>query len=376
VNIHVCLVSAQAAANLLPALDPALKPQRAVLVVSSKMEQRAEHLRTVLKGNGIEVVKLDLIDEHDYAQTETALQELAETLKQEEVFLNITGGTKLMSLAAQTVAAAYGWTMFYVDADTDTVSWLGKDAPPPHLLKQQLRLPHYLQSYGFALGARPERPQPSKAHQQLIETLLMQIGSLESSLATLNWLAQGAEEKRSLVARLDEHQKDSRSLELLLRHFSEAGVLAVEGSLIRFTDDASLTFVKGGWLELHVMNIVHRISGELGIRDKAANLEVIDAGGTKNELDVAFMAHNRLFVIECKTARMDKPEAPKANETLFKLVENCRRIGGIGTRGMLVSYRGLRDSEKRLARALGIEVVCGQDIQQLSARISTWARPG
>ena len=38
-QIHIMLVSEQAAPNLLPALDPALKPQQAVLLVSHKMSQ-------------------------------------------------------------------------------------------------------------------------------------------------------------------------------------------------------------------------------------------------------------------------------------------------------------------------------------------------
>ena len=99
---------------------------------------------------------------------------------------------------------------------------------------------------------------------------------------------------------------------------------------------------------------------------------VRDPGGVKNELDVAFLARNRLFVIECKTARMDQPEAPKANDTLFKLAEICRRVGGLGTRGMLVSYRGLREEEKRLAAALRIELATGGELARLKEKIRGW----
>ena len=35
-NIHIMLVSAQAAPNLLPAFDPELKPTKAVLLVTKK----------------------------------------------------------------------------------------------------------------------------------------------------------------------------------------------------------------------------------------------------------------------------------------------------------------------------------------------------
>ena len=43
-DIHVCLVSAQAAPNLLPILDSDFKPKKAIFLVSKTMKQRAEYL--------------------------------------------------------------------------------------------------------------------------------------------------------------------------------------------------------------------------------------------------------------------------------------------------------------------------------------------
>jgi hypothetical protein len=110
------------------------------------------------------------------------------------------------------------------------------------------------------------------------------------------------------------------------------------------------------------------------VRDDALNLVVEDAGAVRNELDVAFLARNRLFVIECKTGRMDSPKAAKANDALFKLAENCRRIGGLGTRGMLVSYRPLGEAERRLAGALNIARVTGAELARLKDAIRNWVR--
>lgn len=116
------------------------------------------------------------------------------------------------------------------------------------------------------------------------------------------------------------------------------------------------------------------LTRDLNIRDKAVNLKVRDAKGVENEMDVAFLLRNRLYVIECKTARMDRPEAPKANDTLYKLKENCSRIGGLGTHGMLASYRALNDRERRLAQALQLKVVAGRDLTRLDELIKCWAR--
>lgn len=370
-KIHVCLVSAQAAANLLPALDNALKPQCMLLVTSPVMQKQARHLDGVLKEIGIRTEQLKLTNEHDYAALESDLLQWASRHEADaaDTALNLTGGTKLMALAAQTVAQAAGWKIFYVDADTDQALWLGKDKRPAHKLGEHLRLVHYLRSYGYTPTARPHKPQTTHAQQQLMKTLAQEIGSLEKPLSQLNWLAQQTEDRRSLRIVLSEEQQDSRGLEALLRNFEDAGALQVRDGSVHFTDEAVRGFVKGGWLEEYAFQSLASVSG---IRDKAANLEVQSSDGVKNEMDIAFLAHNRLFVIECKTARMDRPEAPKANDALFKLAENCRRIGGLGTRGMLLSYRALREAEHSLAKALNIEVVSGKDISRLSEKLKHW----
>ena len=382
-NIHICLVSQQAAANLLPALDPTLKPAKIVLVVTAKMQRQAAHLTAVLKENAIQAELLQLSNEQDFHQTENELIELAARLEEHTVTLNITGGTKLMSVAAQSVAQASGWRMFYVDADTDRAIWLGQDKTPPHPLQEQLKLRHYLRSYGFELTSKPNRSQASAAQQLLTQTLVEQVGSLEASISVLNALAQDAENRRSLGVPMNDWQRDSRSLDVLLRYFEDAAALSVQGDRIQFASEATRDFVKGGWLELHAIQAVHQVTGSLGIRDKAMGLEVQDVTTqTRNELDIAFMARNRLFVMECKTARIDRPQGqgdrtapPKANDTLFKLAENCRRIGGLGTRGMLVSYRKLQPPEMTLAEALGIKVVAGSDIARLPEKLKHWVQP-
>jgi len=357
-TVHVCLVSAQAAPNLLPVLDPELKPEEVVLLTSQKMRNAADALRTVLTELGIRSTIIPLADEHNYQAIEETMLQIAQEREGQKIALNLTGGTKLMALVAQTVAQAADWRSFYVDADTDSITWLDRQMAGKKL-DEQLRLRHYLKAYGFELEAAPERPQATREQRDLMQTLINQIGNLEKPLTQLNWLTQQAE--------------DGRRLEALLRNFEEAGMLQVKQNTICYTDETARSFVKGGWLELYTYDCVARVTGDLSIRDKAANLTVSNRG-VKNEMDIALLARNRLFVIECKTARMDKPQAPKANDTLFKLAEICRRVGELGTRGMLASYRPVADSERKLAGALNITLITGRDLIGLPDRITAWIR--
>jgi len=252
------------------------------------------------------------------------------------------------------------------------VIWLDKTRPA-QALTQQLRLRHYLRSYGATLAEGLERPQPNAGWQTLVDDLVLNVGSLSEPIGQLNYLAQQA--RGNLRVQLTDRQIDSRSLEALLRKFEQAQLLQVKGNTLHFASEAARAFANGGWIEHHVYQIVCQVTGPLAIRDKAANLQVQDISGQPNEMDVAFLARNRLFVIECKTARMDNPEDLKANDTLYKLVENCRRIGGLGTRGMLATYRPLRESELRLANALQIEVVAGASLARLDEKLKHWVNP-
>lgn len=372
-STHVLLVSAQAAPSLLATLDPELKPREVILLVTGKMAGRAAALEDVFREAAVKVTRVPLDDEHDYSSLQDVLLELATNREGEDIALNLTGGTKLMALAAQSIALEAGWRMFYVDVDTDEVIWLGKE-PQRKKLATSLRLRHYLKGYGFQLEEGITRPPTDSRHNELLQTLISQVGSLEAPLGQLNFLAQEAEDRNSLSIALTPEQQDSRSLEALLRNFESAGVLRNENGTICFDSEQDRDFTKGGWLEHHVYRTVSDLHKELGLRDKAANLEVVDESGVKNELDIAFMARNRLFVVECKTARMDKGRAGKANDTLFKLSEICRRVGGLGARGMLASYRPLGDSEKKLARALGIEVVASGELTRLDERLKRWVK--
>jgi len=373
-SVHIMLVSDQAAANLLPALDAVLKPTHAVLLVSKRMAQRANHIANVLTENGIKTQQVQLEDEHDMVALEHAVLEVAARVDGEkDIVVNLTGGTKLMALAVQSVAQAAHWPAFYLDIDTDSVVWLDK-TKPSHKLTQQLRLRHYLGGYGFALKDGIERPQPNASWQVLMTDLIQNVGSLEEPIGQLNYLCQVAD--KTLRVKLTRQQNDSLSLDALLRKFEEKKLLKRQGEELIFASEDARRFASGGWIEHHVYQTVCSVTGDLLVRDKAANLQVTDSSGQPNEMDVAFMARNRLFVIECKTAKMNNADDTKANDTLYKLSENCRRIGGAGTRGMLATYRPLRESEQRLAKALQIEVESSRELVRLDERLKQWVRGG
>lgn len=367
------LVSGQAAPNLLAAADDNLRPERAILVVSRRMQAQADALAAVLKELGISVEQRLLSDEHDSESIKRDLLGWFQTLPEEDTFLNATGGTKLMALAALECTGAFRCRSFYVDADTDRLIWLGQTPDPPQKLNERVRLRHYLGAYGIELVDQAAGHDSDPAQQEFIGELLSYYEQYLPGLPQLNALLDRAERNHGLRVDLSAQDQDSKSLERLLRLAESLGMVSLQGNRLSVRDESTLAFLKGGWLERHVYSTVTRLRGSLGIRDCALNLKVRHAG-VDNELDVAFLLRNRLHIIECKTGPIASGEGARANEALFKLAENARRLGGIATHAMLVSYHELRPAELRLADLLRIKVVHGRDVRRLSEKLQNWCK--
>jgi hypothetical protein len=380
---QIILVSDQAAPAFLPALDSELKPDQAVLVVTPGMARkgRDQHLDKLLRANGISVLRHALPEQHEYALIEESLTTMAlrPELESGTVYLNLTGGTKLMALAAQNVARhlAPHWRSFYMDLETDRVLWIGKEGwpqsqpPQPRVLDSSVRIPSYLRGYGYEVPQGVQRPGLRPAQRDLIQEIVLDIPSLAPQIGRLNAIAQDSEDQRLLsVARGDDRKV---RIDRLLELFQQAGSLNFSGDKVTFASEAERDFVKGGWLERHVFETVSALHGDLGIRDKALGLLVREGDtATVNELDVCFLHRNHFYVIECKTARMNQDQ--RANDILYKLESIHSRVGGLGARGMLVSYREVSKGEGQLARALGVRVVQGAAITNLRSEIARWVR--
>lgn len=83
------------------------------------------------------------------------------------------------------------------------------------------------------------------------------------------------------------------------------------------------------------------------------------------------LANNKLHLIECKTKKFSKGEG---NQVIYKLDSLSELFGGVQARGLLVSYQGIRTSERLRAKALEIGLFCEDDLSQLKDRLRNWLR--
>ena len=369
-DTHVCLVSDQATPNLLPLLDERWRPRKVVLATSSKMRSQAEALESLLQTKGVKVETLHLRDVYDYAALCDDFQGFLDAGSEASLALNVTGGTKLMAVAAQEVFRAYSRPAFYVSIETDEIISLtgGHSAP----LDTKLKIVESLRAHGY-VAKGGETPQVTALQRDLAARLIDRVSSAGQALGQINRLAQEA--KPSLRCRMTDADLDSKSLSNMLALFADAGYVRQVGTALTFPDESSRFFVGGGWLEYHLLQVLRDLQGIHPITDIAFSLKVIRSDGkTDNEIDVAFMYRNTLHIIECKSAnlaRSGSTQDDKAKEAVYRM-ESLLKLGGLQTHGMIVDYRGAftaSDASRFLAQRARIETLSGSELKDAKAQI-------
>ena len=377
---HVCLVSEEAAPNITPVLDSAVRPDGVILVVAPGMERRARWLGRVLReGAGVQVHPWPVADAWDIEYLIGCFMELLE--RHEDLTLNATGGTRPMSIAAFEAFRAYERPVFYVHPYTDDLFWLYPHDRPRHQLADRIKLRHFLMAHGAEIKAHGEVSVPP-ACRELTAYLILRIEALGRALGALNWYAASARDTLASAPIRDDHLHWPEFLELVAR-FQAVDALRFKGDRLIFPSESNRFFVNGGWLEEHVYVQVQRLRRRLPlIQDVARSLLVARntrRGAVENELDVAFLANNRLYLIECKTRRFRPDEADEEGpgaEAIYKLDTLKELLGGLHAKGMLVSCLPLAEADRRRAADLGIRVCEGRQIQDLPHILHQWIMAG
>lgn len=374
---HFCMVSQQAAPNLLPLLDSEMKPEKVVLLVTPQMQQQADYLEQVIKPRGIKVQQQPLNVVDDFDAMEDQLMVLIENEPADEIALNVTGGTKWMAIAAQDIFRMNGSAVFYVKVEDDKVLFVGGD-PASHNLSKSIDLKSYIQAYGYEFRETTQIKGLPQNLRKLCERLVLKVDEWQGAIGQLNRLASVAENQNTLsVTPKQEFRHIDPQLTSLLNECAEAGLLRGKVTdRLHFTDSETRSWANGGWLESYVSSILNELKSEGVIQDSPRlNQHIHRIGATShNEVDVCFMARNRLHLIECKTKRMEgRGTADNTADTVYKL-DSISDLGGLGTKSMLVSYRGLSKADEQRARDLRIKVIQGAQIQRLKSSLREWIK--
>lgn len=384
-DVHICLISDQAAPNLLPVLDDDFKPKEAIFVVTERMKEKAAFLAETFQKKNIKVRTVTLKDEFNFGEMEEDFFRLAEELSEQNIALNVTGATKLISIAAENAFAALGAPIFYVDTDNKRIVFISKDEngqwQQDRALNTNINLDIYLSSYGAAIR---HKSQPEKRQKYLdsVTPWVKKYQDYKTEIPNINGLAASSVQNgyKSDFKKVYKSQK----LDEMLRGLDYAQLVDYSGSTVNFLNKEKFAFLSGGWLEDFVYDQIKDLPK---IDDIACGAEVANSAfqkdknefqkqnlGNMNEFDVVFMANNKLHIIECKTLLMDKGNKAggvKPEEILYKL-ETLKDYGGFMSKKCLVTYFPVPEAVANRAKFYKIELIQAEQIARVREHISNW----
>ena len=374
-EVYVCLISAQATPNLVPILNMNPRPKTVLLMVTEAMTKQAAYFQEVLKIQGIHNVhQIALSDSYDLDSIKNQTMDLLDQqnlLDQwDKVAVNITGGTKLMSLATYLVFDGLGGKCFYF---TEQNQWIElKSGASEAVVLKKFPIESLLIVQGFRVIHDSKYNTSKPLNKPELTEELVKFQKYSQAISELNYELSQTKSQTQLAYSSDKFTGYSPLMELI-DLFVLHGVLSHEGNTITFLSVDELKFAKGGWFEEHIYLVVKSLPG---IQDVAMGMQ-IDNSTTKqtdgtNELDVVFTYNNRLHVIECKTVNYQSAHNKGEDKKELDRLVALKQSGGSAAKALFASYKKLDSDVRARAKDKNIEIIEQNDLNGLKARLKTW----
>lgn len=371
-STHICLISKEPLPNLIPLFD--LKPRNVLLLTSPEMASKAETMRRLIQEYYFQIqesdfqVKVVAIEAFSFECVRDVILQTLENSHDDNFILNVTGGTKIMSLAAfDTFRSLSNGTILYVDTANNRLLKLSpqtEECPLPDVMS----INTILKAYGYTIAQRSAAPMGASKRQTADQIAQLAV-KYPKALGELNKFAREAE--KSLFADIQQGALKVEGFSEMVNVLKDAGILSFDGGKrLVFRGEEDRFFSCGGWLESYYASSIIKLKMQNLITDAAYNVAINGPIGTKNEFDAVFTVKNRLHIVECKTAYLD---TNKSDDAAYKLEALRDLIGGVYAKAILVSARSLRRADVKRCEEFGITVAHGNGILNPENILREWS---
>lgn len=343
-TVLVCLISNQHIPNLLTV--KAVSPDNLVLLVTPGMKKKAGWFLKALAAGGLDYSGranvIDITMENSVDETILTLNAAYAERPEDTWIVNVTGGTKPMSIGAFTFAQEHRLPALYiVESDQQNAIDLAGGSPL-NLDGQHVTATEFLSGYGYEIR-NPidlERQNQRAVAWQDLGAMLTEHHHVPAVRDFLGML-QGMKnvtgkkwEKKGLTLSLEDPLWISH--EGLRKKICATFGLAEAGrALVGHLDKPAIEFLTGKWLEYFVYGLLLPL-----VPEKVRCLQIglttgLPGQGESNELDVSFMTERSLCMVECKTGSQRHDE--KGNDVLYKMEAIKAGLGALRVRAFLAT---------------------------------------
>lgn len=352
-DTYVCLLSDHLLPNVIPVVQAS--PARVVLLYTPNHKERVQRFKYATESLSIEIRDIQ-VNPYQYTQAQRICDQILEEFP--AAVLNVTGGTKIMALAAFDRFRHHHLPIMYVDSDNQRIQYLHSGDSEP--LGDPLTVKQYLACYGFKTTNVSRQDNLPKTWRDVEQLLVLKSSTWQYDLRRLNWVA--SQQQPTFTLKAGELQ------ELLLKAELIEKVTAGK-AVFQFTSDEARKFINGGWFEHYVYSLLRQIEIQYPIKNLLKNIEITN-GRVKNELDVVFVYHNKLHVIECKTRHFADNGKIDPTSTIYKIDSVTNRAAGIKRKSMFASYFPLSRAVKDRCVDNGISF--SDQPSQLHSQLIRW----
>lgn len=347
-RVIVNIISEQTIPNYLFIKEIFQEGDELLFISSSKYSERIEWIRQTLKEEQVQSVIFSKGSEEKWMDMSALL--FKQLSKESSYVVNLTGGTKYMTLLVLHVFEKFNSQFFYIPFPKNEI--LKPFVNDVISIKYRLTIQEYLSNYNVSFTNK--EPVKSEEYTNYFFKKFLD-GSLDYKVIDLLRSYRDVK-KRAInsieVAAFGEKYPQVEGLSDFLKGIyfqtKESG----------FLQKSEFQYLTGGWFEEY---IYFKIKREINPKD--IKLGVLIRGGAnrnQNDLDVVFTCGNKLFVIECKTGILG---VRMFNETVYKATAIKEAVLGLSANTFIVSLAPQDENLKNTARYMGIQYKCREDIE-------------
>lgn len=382
--VYICIATGEPMPNCLPAMQ--FRPDISYIVCSGSEDitEKADRMKAVLDYSGIPAVLIHDLPSSGYRQIHAFLfREIAGIRARHpdaRLLVNITGGTKLMSLALHSLTITMPDTLIhYMDTAARRIEYLApSDKAPEPLADNLLSARAILLLHGFnPIGITSEDDAwtaGAKKRGELTQLLGDNLGKggIYTFINAMNRgygrLCEEKDKQRSAALPLTIWLDFGGNLfDLVERCFAMAakhGLLDFNPSLkkFRFLSEEAAYYLGGLWLEEFLwLKLKNDPELEVVVGVKGLWMPYLKhhpsgdpENNIHNEMDVLVIRQNIVHVVECKTGSFTRKNRSK--ETLEELSTLTKNSGGRLAKGYLATLHDLSQAELARAEQLNVGV--------------------
>lgn len=291
--------------NIIPAV--LYNPDKVILLATQQEKRTAEDISNVLNKNNIncEIYK-EFVSAYDLNSVSNALSNILNLYTESELTLNITGGTKLMAIAAYELFRKHNMNIIYCDTfDENIIHFKNGKIIFEKYTNLKISVEDYLNAYGFKVDKSQNKTKPFE-NKELIYFIKDHLNEFIEFSTGLRLVIPDNENQ--FVRSINDFEFERRNSKMFLSYKNRE---------IFQSDYTNFNYLVGFWLEDFVYDF---IKTKFPNEDIQKSFNILSRSNSANEVDIIFSKNGKLYLISCKTGKYDKKD-------LFEL-EGLRNLAG------------------------------------------------